>query len=79
MSSYRAGVVLAVSELPPYGFELVRRGYDLAQVDDYLSTLLHEADLPVDPPSFRIVRRGYDRRQVDEVIRDILAEKGIDG
>lgn len=68
-----------MSQLPPYGFELVRRGYDLAQVDDCISALLSEADLPTDPPSFAIVRRGYDRRQVDEVIRDLLAKRGISG
>ncbi|MEU2618912.1 DivIVA domain-containing protein [Streptomyces sp. NPDC007157] len=47
-----------------HGFEIVRRGYDRAQVDAYLA-LLAAGTAPDAPPVFDIVRRGYDRAQVD--------------
>ncbi|WP_329461089.1 hypothetical protein [Streptomyces sp. NBC_01431] len=60
------------------GFDLVRRGYDRHQVDQYLKTL-SEANSPAGPPPFRIAGRGYDRHQVDVRIRDLLADRGING
>ncbi|MER6534780.1 DivIVA domain-containing protein [Streptomyces sp900105755] len=47
-----------------HGFEIVRRGYDRAQVDAYLA-LLVSGTAPDTPPAFDVVRRGYDRAQVD--------------
>ncbi|MFI9042276.1 protein kinase [Streptomyces sp. NPDC053726] len=51
---------------PRYEFELVRRGYDRTQVDEYLARPPH---LRPQNPHFELVRRGYDRKQVDEAIR----------
>ncbi|MGW1055024.1 DivIVA domain-containing protein [Streptomyces sp. NPDC001118] len=53
------------------GFELVRRGYDRAQVDAYL-TRLTSGTAPEAPPVFDIVRRGYDRTQVDARVAQLL-------
>ncbi|MFE6100429.1 hypothetical protein [Streptomyces laurentii] len=52
------------------GFELVRRGYNRHQVDDYITTLFATKS-PVPPPTFRIAWRGYDRQQVDTCVADL--------
>ena len=52
------------------GFDIVRRGYDRAQVDEYLR-LLATGLAPAAPPSFDIARRGYDRAQVDARIAQL--------
>ncbi|MGW0771224.1 DivIVA domain-containing protein [Streptomyces sp. NPDC002671] len=52
------------------GFEIVRRGYDRAQVDAYLSQLA-AGTAPEAPPAFDIVRRGYDRTQVDVRVAEL--------
>ncbi|MER6070559.1 DivIVA domain-containing protein [Streptomyces sp. NPDC001817] len=53
------------------GFEIVRRGYDRAQVDAYL-TRLAAGTASEAPPPFDIVRRGYDRAQVDARVAQLL-------
>ncbi|KOV61433.1 DivIVA domain-containing protein [Streptomyces sp. MMG1121] len=53
------------------GFEIARRGYDRAQVDDYLARLSTGTPHGT-PPVFDIVRRGYDRTQVDARIAQLL-------
>ncbi|MEU7022949.1 hypothetical protein ABZ990_20140 [Streptomyces sp. NPDC046203] len=59
-----------------FGFELVRRGYDRDQVDQYISELCATKS-PAAPPVFRITwRRGYDRGQVDECIEELRARFG---
>ncbi|MGW4568399.1 DivIVA domain-containing protein [Streptomyces sp. NPDC004561] len=45
------------------GFDIVRRGYDRAQVDAFLAR--PAAGAAAEAPVFDIVRRGYDRAQVD--------------
>ncbi|MER7771994.1 hypothetical protein [Kitasatospora sp. NPDC096140] len=50
---------------PHAGFDVARRGYDRAQVDEYFAL---PAQRRPDRPQFDLVRRGYDRRQVDEAI-----------
>jgi serine/threonine protein kinase len=47
-------------------FDLVRRGYEQAQVDEYLALPPHRR--PANP-QFNLVRRGYHREQVDEAVR----------
>ncbi|MEV7214445.1 hypothetical protein AB0O31_15290 [Kitasatospora cineracea] len=46
-------------------FDLVRRGYDCAQVDAHLA--LPPARRP-HPAAFDLARRGYDRAQVDRAL-----------
>ncbi|GAA4623863.1 hypothetical protein GCM10023196_021770 [Actinoallomurus vinaceus] len=48
-------------------FDIVWRGYDRRQVDEYLR---HLADDPTGTPrpAFDVVLRGYDRHQVDRYI-----------
>ncbi|MFE4973547.1 hypothetical protein ACFRAR_15705 [Kitasatospora sp. NPDC056651] len=53
------------------GFDLVRRGYDREQVDNYL-TALSQAGSPPPPPAFQIRWRGYDREQVDARVAELL-------
>ncbi|MFE7287594.1 hypothetical protein ACFU90_24625 [Streptomyces noursei] len=57
------------------GFDLVRRGYDCAQVDAYVEGL-SQAAVPVGPPAFDVARRGYDRQQVDAHVAELLAGRG---
>ncbi|MFF7986571.1 DivIVA domain-containing protein [Streptomyces sp. NPDC007901] len=57
-----------------HGFEIVRRGYDRAQVDAYLARLAGDT-VPDAPPVFDIARRGYDRAQVDARLAE-LRERG---
>jgi DivIVA domain-containing protein len=72
-------VVLAVSTASEFrGFNVVRRGYNRRQVDQYLEALA-ESDASAGPPPFQVVRRGYDCQQVDARIRDLLADRGISG
>ncbi|MFG2121568.1 DivIVA domain-containing protein [Streptomyces sp. NPDC048710] len=52
------------------GFDIVRRGYDRAQVDAYL-TRLAAGTAPGTPPAFDVVRRGYDRAQVDTRLAEL--------
>ncbi|MCX4744093.1 DivIVA domain-containing protein [Kitasatospora sp. NBC_01287] len=54
------------------GFDLVRRGYDRAAVDAFLTALAPGA-APADVPAFPIVRRGYAPEQVDARIAELLA------
>ncbi|MER6357812.1 DivIVA domain-containing protein [Streptomyces sp. NPDC001634] len=54
------------------GFDLVRRGYDRRQVDEYLALLDRGTD-PGEPPAFDVARRGYDRTQVDTRIARLRA------
>ncbi|MFB7677750.1 hypothetical protein ACFC26_40900 [Kitasatospora purpeofusca] len=74
-----AGVILGQSlqptapETPPVAsellqsrFDLVRRGYERAQVDEYFALPPHRR--PANP-QFDLVRRGYHRDQVDEAVR----------
>ncbi|MFF4314654.1 DivIVA domain-containing protein [Streptomyces sp. 900105755] len=58
-----------------HGFEIVRRGYDRAQVDAYLA-LLAAGTAPDAPPAFDIMRRGYDRAQVDARLAELRAAGG---
>ncbi|MEU8540771.1 hypothetical protein AB0C52_12440 [Streptomyces sp. NPDC048717] len=58
-----------------FGFELVRRGYDRHQVDQYISELCATKS-PAAPPAFRIAWRGYDRAQVDECVEELRARFG---
>lgn len=53
-----------------HGFDIVRRGYDRAQVDAYLR-LLSAGQAPAAPPAFDLARRGYDRAQVDARIAEL--------
>ena len=55
-----------------HGFDIVRRGYDRAQVDAYLR-LLAAGTAPAEPPAFDLSRRGYDRAQVDARIAELRA------
>ncbi|MGW3076360.1 MULTISPECIES: hypothetical protein [unclassified Kitasatospora] len=57
------------------GFDLVRRGYDRPEVDDYLRAL-SGAGAPPPVPAFRIMWRGYDREQVDARIAELLRRRG---
>ncbi|MFJ7907227.1 hypothetical protein [Kitasatospora sp. NPDC096204] len=57
------------------GFDLVRRGYDRPEVDDYLR-VLSEAGAPPPVPAFRIRWRGYAPEQVDARIADLLRGRG---
>jgi DivIVA domain-containing protein len=59
-----------------HGFEIVRRGYDRAQVDAYLA-LLTSGTAPGTPPVFDIARRGYDRAQVDARLAELRAGGGL--
>ncbi|MFE2099118.1 MULTISPECIES: DivIVA domain-containing protein [unclassified Streptomyces] len=52
------------------GFDIVRRGYDRAQVDAYLAGLA-AGTAPGAPPVFDIARRGYDRAQVDARLAEL--------
>ncbi|MFF4508353.1 DivIVA domain-containing protein [Streptomyces sp. NPDC001401] len=54
------------------GFDVVRRGYDRSQVDEYLR-LLAAGTAPTAPPAFDLARRGYDRGQVDARIAELRA------
>lgn len=46
-------------------FDIVWRGYDRGQVDDYLRRLEQEPAGTLPPPRFDVVFRGYDRHQVE--------------
>ena len=68
------------TNVPAPSFDIVLRGYDRAQVDQFVA-LLRAADgdtsaLPDGhrPPSFDIVLRGYDRAQVDQWIAEATGE-----
>jgi DivIVA domain-containing protein len=54
------------------GFDIVRRGYDRSQVDEYIR-LLAAGTAPTAPPAFDLARRGYDRAQVDARITELRA------
>ena len=54
------------------GFDIVRRGYDRGQVDEFLR-VLSAGTAPTAPPAFDIARRGYDRAQVDARIAELRA------
>lgn len=49
------------------------RGYDRAQVDDYLTELESATTRPSDVPRFRIAFRGYERSGVDAYVRRLFA------
>ncbi|MEV5750658.1 DivIVA domain-containing protein [Actinoallomurus sp. NPDC052308] len=53
-------------------FDIVLRGYNRRQVDEYLRRLAQEPAGTTPPPVFDMALRGYDRRQVDRY----LAESG---
>lgn len=53
------------------GFELVRHGYDRAEVDAYLRELHTAARTP--RPAFRTRWRGYDPAQVDARIAALVS------
>jgi DivIVA domain-containing protein len=53
-----------------HGFAIVRRGYDRAQVDAYISRLV-AGTAPDAPPVFDLARRGYDRAQVDARVAEL--------
>ncbi|MGW0735609.1 DivIVA domain-containing protein [Streptomyces sp. NPDC002851] len=60
------------------GFQIVRRGYDRAQVDAFVETL--SAAAPLEPSlSFDVVRRGYDCGQVDAYLQGLLAGRRLGG
>jgi len=52
-------------------FKLTMRGYDPHQVDQFLSQLSVDPDLPA--PEFAQVMRGYDQKQVDAHIERVKA------
>jgi DivIVA domain-containing protein len=52
-------------------FKLTMRGYDPHQVDQFLSQLSADPDLPA--PEFAEVMRGYDQKQVDAHIKHVKA------
>jgi DivIVA domain-containing protein len=51
-------------------FDIVWRGYDRRQVDEYLRRLAHEPAGTLSPPVFDVVLRGYDRRQVERYLAE---------
>jgi DivIVA domain-containing protein len=55
---------------PPAGFTVVLRGYDRAQVDEWISQVQRSAP-PYPRPSFNVALRGYDRAQVDAWVRQV--------
>jgi DivIVA domain-containing protein len=61
------GWVLMADE---FRFGIVRRGYDRAQVDAYISRLVG-GTAPDAPPVFDLARRGYDRAQVDARVAEL--------
>jgi hypothetical protein len=70
---FRSGALGSGYEL---GFEVVRRGYDRGQVDEYVERLLGSTP-PTEPPSFELIRRGYDPKQVDTYISEQRARLGL--
>jgi len=68
----RTGGARALVAEGSFSFESVRRGYDRAQVDAFVSRLVAGA-APDEVPAFDVVRRGYDRAQVDAVIAELRA------
>lgn len=51
-------------------FDIVWRGYDRRQVDEYLRRLAHEPADSLPPPVFDVVLRGYDHRQVERYLTE---------
>ena len=66
------GALVTESSQDFRGFDIVRRGYDRAQVDAYLRDLAG-GTAPAAPPAFDLARRGYDRAQVDARIAELRA------
>lgn len=82
------------TNVPAPSFDIVLRGYDRAQVDQFVA-LLRAADgdtsapaparegvrLPgtYAAPAFDVVLRGYDRTRVDPVVRRVVATLARDG
>ena len=56
---------------PPPTFPLALRGYSKRHVDDFVTRLSEDPDLPV--PAFARVMRGYDPRVVDLYIDRVKA------
>jgi len=54
-------------------FKLTMRGYDPHQVEQFLSRLSVDRDLPV--PDFAQVMRGYDQEQVHAHIEHVKAQR----
>jgi DivIVA domain-containing protein len=57
---------------PPGGFTVALRGYDRAQVDDWVSRVQRTTP-PYPQPSFTVVLRGYNRAEVDHWVRQVVA------
>jgi DivIVA domain-containing protein len=57
-----------------YRFAIVRRGYDPAQVNAFI-TEAAAGQLPPNPAEFTIVRRGYDQQQVDDYLDSLQHER----
>ncbi len=49
-------------------FEIVMRGYDRQEVDEYVERLIKTPDLPM--PEFSLTMRGYRKEQVDSYIQE---------
>ncbi|MFD8143962.1 DivIVA domain-containing protein [Streptomyces sp. NPDC059708] len=52
--------------IPAPRFDVVLRGYDRRQVDQYFASPPHQRS---GSPRFDLARRGYDRAQVDAAVR----------
>ena len=63
-----AGLVNDPARAPE--FNVIMRGYDRMQVDEYLARLVLNPSLPV--PNFETVMRGYDKLQVDRYVQSIV-------
>ncbi|MCO5999471.1 DivIVA domain-containing protein [Actinoallomurus rhizosphaericola] len=60
-------------------FDIVWRGYDRRQVDDYLRRLAQDPAGTPFPPAFDVVLRGYDRHQVERHLTEGGAAGRPDG